>query len=61
MVCYQCVEMDKASVFPLEKSSVLKEHLKRAKRSGLVEVRIVELIVTENEDFIPSFWDDEES
>jgi hypothetical protein len=53
--------MDKASVFPLEKSSVLKEHLKRAKRSGLVEVRIVELIVTENEDFIPSFWDDEES
>lgn len=53
MECYQCVEMDKASVFPLEKLSVLKEILERAKKNGLVAVRVVELIVTENEDFIP--------
>ena len=50
--CYQCVEMDKASVFPLEKSTVLKENLERAKNNGMVDVRIVELIVTENEDFM---------
>ena len=52
--CYHCVEMDKASVFPLEKFTVLKENFERAKNNGMVDVRIVELIVTENEDFIPS-------
>ena len=54
MDCYQCVKMDKASVFPLEKLSVLKENLEKAKNNGMVDVRIVELIVIENEDFIPS-------
>lgn len=49
---YQCVAMDKASVFPKEKLSTLKEHLDRAKGNGLNNVRIVELVVTENEDFI---------
>ncbi|WP_282434019.1 hypothetical protein [Desulfosporosinus lacus] len=39
--------MDKASVFPLEKFSVIEEHLKGAKKSGMVDARIVELIVTE--------------
>ena len=53
MECYQCVEMDKASVFPLEKFSILKENLEGAKKTGMVDVRIVELIVTENEDYIP--------
>jgi len=44
--------MDKASVFPKEKFSTLKEYLERAKRNGLIDVRIVELLVIENEDFI---------
>lgn len=43
--------MDKASVFPREKLSYLKDHLQRAKRNGLKSVRIIELVVTENEDF----------
>lgn len=44
--------MDKASVFPKEQFSHLKEHLDRAKKNGLINVRIVELLVTENEGFI---------
>jgi len=49
---YQCVAMDKASVFPKEKLSTLKQHLDRAKGNGLNNVRIIELLVTESEDFI---------
>ena len=48
---YECVKMDKASVFPKEKLPSLQEHLERTKKNGLINVRIVELIVTENEDY----------
>lgn len=48
---YECVKMDKASVFPKEKLPGLQEHLGRTKEKGLINVRIVELIVIENEDF----------
>jgi len=46
--------MDKASVFPKEKFSTLKEYLERAKRNGLIDVRIVELLVIENEVYLHS-------
>lgn len=48
---YECVDMDKASVYPKEKLESLKEHLNRTKNKGLNKVRIVELTVIENEDF----------
>ena len=44
---YQWVEMDKASVFPPEKFSIIGKYLAEAKKRG-PDVRIVELVVTES-------------
>ncbi|HWQ89640.1 MAG TPA: hypothetical protein VN374_06665 [Desulfitobacteriaceae bacterium] len=49
---YSCVELAKASVFPEEKYSALAEYLNAAGRLGFPDVRITELLVTENEDFL---------
>lgn len=48
---FRLVEMDKASVYPPEKISTLKEFLSQIVESGFGDARIVELIVTENCDF----------
>jgi hypothetical protein len=49
---YCCVELAKASVFPEEKYSALAEYLNTAVQLGFPDVRITELLVTENEDFV---------
>jgi len=49
---YSCVELAKASVFPEEKYSALAEYLNTAGQLGFPDVRITELLVTENEDFV---------
>jgi hypothetical protein len=49
---YSCVELAKASVFPEEKYSALAEYLKTAVQLGFPDVRITELLVTENADFV---------
>jgi hypothetical protein len=47
-----CVELEKASVFPKEKLSCFPDYINTAGRSGFSNVKVVELIVKENEDFI---------
>jgi hypothetical protein len=47
-----CVELEKASVFPKEKFSCFPDYINTAGKSGFVNVKVVELIVEENEDFV---------
>ncbi|MHB8126636.1 MAG: hypothetical protein ACYDEJ_13560 [Desulfitobacteriaceae bacterium] len=49
---YQCVKLEKASVFPKEKLSCFPEYINRAGKMGFVNVTVVELKVIENEDFV---------
>ncbi|HWQ71902.1 MAG TPA: hypothetical protein VN370_06215 [Desulfitobacteriaceae bacterium] len=47
-----CVELEQASVFPREKLSCFPDYINIVGKSGFVKIRVVELIVKENEDFI---------
>lgn len=49
---YCCVGLEKASVFPVEKLSCFPDFINFAGKSGFANVKVVELIVKENEDFV---------